>query len=55
MILIPGIQLEHIGATNPPKDLLTQDIIDLINKTFAEDVALYERIVNGGSCPQGIS
>ncbi len=39
-----GVRLEHIGATHADKVFLTPARIDLINRTFAEDVALYQQV-----------
>jgi len=43
----PDVQLGHIGATHSDKAFLTSERIDLINRTFPEDVALYQKVTHG--------
>jgi len=37
----PGVAVEHIGGSKPTGLELRADQVDLINETFAEDLALY--------------
>ena len=42
----PAVRIDRIGATGADKSFLTPERIELINETFADDIALYRSVLN---------